>query len=121
MLISPETTERLTENRSVGGSIPPLGTSKIKYLRTSLNQTMGDRGTAGAQMRRVTSRSRQLASWSPLSDCGYHWPSELGAQGAAGTVLPPRLAAGLWRGKIDRGRPSLPPASSILKFSNASR
>jgi hypothetical protein len=25
--------EHATENRSVGGSIPPLGTSKIKYLR----------------------------------------------------------------------------------------
>ena len=24
--------EHATENRSVGGSIPPLGTSKIKYL-----------------------------------------------------------------------------------------
>ena len=31
-LISTETTENATENRSVGGSIPPLGTNKIKGL-----------------------------------------------------------------------------------------
>ena len=32
--------ENQTENRSVGGSIPPLGTSKIKYLRCSFPLTL---------------------------------------------------------------------------------
>jgi hypothetical protein len=52
--------EHATENRSVGGSIPPLGTIKIKYLPRKPN-------AAG------TSRSSGTIIWATNS--GFHFPT----------------------------------------------